>query len=251
MARLSEHTFTLGTPGARLKLILSCNHFYICISLDEWANLCQMYESKQSATKSRHFSQHTCLTHILWELPLELVVASVVSREGIEEVSEGSPKTPLTLSLLFSLPGNRAGANVEVYNDREELREELPWAEWLLENKAQVTAQEWPTTNKQLLQEETALFKTDKETGEKTESGLTSFYGTSPALICNNHTAPQEPQLCPFLVIEWKLIPVCGWMLLLQRQLETHWLSSAHLWLAGKYLERLPPMNLMALVWQL
>lgn len=53
-----------------------------------------------------------------------LVVASVVPQEGIEEVSEGSPKTPLTLSLLLPLPGNQAGANVEVYNYREELREE-------------------------------------------------------------------------------------------------------------------------------
>lgn len=161
-----------------------------------------VWKQTQSATKGRQTSQHTCLTHFLWEQPLALVVPSVVPQEGIQEVSEGSPKTPLTLSLLLPLPGNQAGANVEVYNHREEVRKELPWAEWLLENKAQVTAQEWPNANKKLFQEETDLLKTDKETGEKTESGLTCFCGTPPALICNNHTAPHEPQLCPFLVIE-------------------------------------------------
>lgn len=119
-----------------------------------------------------------------------------------EEASERIPKTPLTLSLLLPLLGNQAGANVEVYNHREELREELPWAEWLLENKAQVMVQEWPNANNQLLLEETALFKTHKETGEKTQSGLTCFYGMPPALTCHNHTAPQEPHLCPFLVTE-------------------------------------------------
>lgn len=161
-----------------------------------------VWKQTQSATKGRHFSQKTCLTHFLWEQPLALVVASVVPQEGIKEVSEGSPKIPLTLSLLLPLPDNQAGANMEVHNHRQELREELIWAEWLLENKAQVMAQEWPNANKQLFQEETALFKTDKETGEKTESGLTCLYGTSPASICNNLTAPQEPQLCPSLVIE-------------------------------------------------
>lgn len=61
----------------------------------------------------------------LWHCSCGAVL--VVPQEGIEEVSEGSPKTPLTLSLLLPLPGNQAGANVEVYNYREELREEHEW----------------------------------------------------------------------------------------------------------------------------
>lgn len=203
------------------------------------------WKQTQSPTKVRHFSQHTCLTHFSWEQPLALVVAS---QEGIEEASEGIPKPPLTLSLLLPLPGNQAEANVEVYNDREELREELPWAEWLLESKARVMAQEWPNSCSRKKQPHSKL---TKRLQKRLRVVSPASMACPPALTCSNHTAPQEPQLCPSLVIEQKLIPVCGWMLLLQRQLETHWLSSAHLWLAGKYLERLPPMNLMALVWQL
>lgn len=198
MACLSKHAFTLATPGARLKLIISHNHFNICISLSEWENLWQKWKQTQAATKGRQFSQHTCLTHFLQEQPLALLVTSAVPQEGTEEVSEGSSKTPLTLSLLLPLPGNQAGTNVEVYNHREKLREELPWAERLLENKAQ----EWPIANKQLFQEEIALFKTGQRDWRKTESGLTCFYGPPLTLICNNHTAPQEPQLCPFSVVE-------------------------------------------------
>lgn len=144
MACLSKHTFTLGTPGARLKLIISSNHFNISISLSEWENLWQKWKQTQTATKGRHFSQHICLTHFLREQPLALVVTSVVPQEGTEQVSEGSPKTPMTLSLLLPLPGNQARTNVEVYNHREKFREELPWAEQLLENKAQ----EWPIAYK-------------------------------------------------------------------------------------------------------
>lgn len=97
-----------------------------------------VWKQTQFATKGRHFSQHTCLPHFLWEQPLALAVASVVPQEGTEEAPVGIPKTPLTLSLSLSLPGNQAGGNMEVYNHREKLREELPWAKWLIENKAQV-----------------------------------------------------------------------------------------------------------------
>lgn len=78
-----------------------------------------MYESKHNLLqKADIFSQHTCLTHFLWEQPLALVVASVVPQEGTEEAPVGIPKTPLTLSLSLPLPGNQAGGNMEVYNHR-------------------------------------------------------------------------------------------------------------------------------------
>lgn len=78
---LSVLAFTQGTPGARLKLMLSCDYFNIWIPLFECENLCQMgllqmadiFSSSQfsltqpASTKTVYRPMHTRLSHFLWQ----------------------------------------------------------------------------------------------------------------------------------------------------------------------------------------